>query len=403
MYVANSGALVRADASAVTARTQSKLVQLEALRGLAAFVVVAWHFFWAFDPARIGIVDGFDKSAGMLGSVSFASIDGPAAVTLFFVLSGFVLPLGFFRSGRTELVVRAAAKRWLRLVGLVLLAVLVSYLLFRFGLYRHREAAQLSQSAWLGTFGGTHPPQGFTPSLSGALLEGSLFAFLREPDMYNPMLWTMHHEFLGSFVTFFLAILIWRARVAAAIWFLAAAAVIVHFTDPWLFAFVTGTGLAWFMSRFDVHLSPVVALACIAAGVFLFGYLEPRGAYAGFAALRDPSQVRFDRIAIHTASGLLIILGLLGSSRLGGSLDSPPFRLLGRLSFPVYLFHFPLLCSVACGLFIPLRPTMSLQGTLLLVAAVYGPLVVGVGYLFARVDELWLHWVNRFAARLTGP
>ena len=403
MYVASSGALVRADAPAVTARAESKLVQLEALRGLAAFIVVAWHFLWAFDPARIGIVDGFDKSAGMLGSVSFASIDGPAAVTLFFVLSGFVLPLGFFRSGRTEIVVRAAAKRWLRLVGLVLLAVLVSYLLFRFGLYRHREAAQLSQSAWLGTFGGTHPPQGFTPSLSGAVLEGSLFAFLREPDMYNPMLWTMHHEFLGSFVTFFLAILIWRARVAAAVWFLAAAAVIVHFTDPWLFAFVIGTGLAWFMSRFDVHLSPVVALACIAAGVFLFGYLEPRGAYAGFAVLQDPSPVRFDRIAIHTASGLLIILGLLGSSRLGGSLDSPPFRLLGRLSFPVYLFHFPLLCSVACGLFIPLRPAMSHQGTLLLVAAVYGPLVVGVGYLFARIDELWLRWVNRFAARLTGP
>jgi len=186
MYVASSGALVRAG-TAVTARSDSKFVQLEALRGLAAFIVVAWHFLWAFDPARIGIVDGFDKSAGMLGSVSFASIDGPAAVTLFFVLSGFVLPLGFFRSGRTEIVVRAAAKRWLRLVGLVLLAVLASYLLFRFGLYRHREAAQLSQSAWLGTFGGTHPPQGFTPSLRGAVLEGSLFAFLREPDMYNPM------------------------------------------------------------------------------------------------------------------------------------------------------------------------------------------------------------------------
>ena len=30
-------------------------------------------------------------------------------------LSGFVLPLGFFRSGRVELVVRATAKRWLRL------------------------------------------------------------------------------------------------------------------------------------------------------------------------------------------------------------------------------------------------------------------------------------------------
>ena len=58
LYVANSGTLVRVDAPAATARTDSKLVQLEALRGLAAFIVVAWHFLWAFDPARIGIVDG---------------------------------------------------------------------------------------------------------------------------------------------------------------------------------------------------------------------------------------------------------------------------------------------------------------------------------------------------------
>ena len=64
------------------------------------------------------------------------------------------------------------------------------------------------------------------------------------------------------------------------------------------------------------------------------------------------------------------------------------------MSFPVYLFHFPLLCSVACGLFVVLQPAMSHQGTLLLVAAVYAPLVIGVGYLFARVDDLWLGWVK---------
>lgn len=401
--MANPGVLVRTDASAVTARTESKLVQLEALRGLAAFIVVAWHFLWAFDPARIGIVDGFDPSSALLGSVSFASIDGPAAVTLFFVLSGFVLPLGFFRSGRTELVVRATAKRWLRLVCLVMLAVLLSWALFRCGLYRHREAAQLSQSTWLGTFGGSHPRASFTPSLPGALLEGSLFAFLREPDMYDPVLWTMHHEFIGSFVTFFLAMILWRARPAAAAWLLATAAIAVHFTDPYLFAFVAGTGLAWLMSRCDLHLSPSMAVACIAIGIFLFGYLEPRGSYAMFAALQDANPARFDRIAIHTASGVMIIIGLIGNDRLGRSLATPPFRLLGRLSFPVYLFHFPLLCSLACGLFVLLRPVVSLQVTLFLVAAVYTPLVVGVGYLFARVDDVWLRWVNQFAARLTRP
>ena len=96
----------------------------------------------------------------------------------------------------------------------------------------------------------------------------------------------------------------------------------------------------------------------------------------------------------------MIIIGLLGNNRLGKSLGSPPFRLLGRVSFPVYLFHFPLLCSLACGLFVVLRPIVPLNDTLLLVAAAYTPLVIGVGYLFACVDEAWLRWVNRFVAHL---
>lgn len=402
MYVTNRLTMNRANLRAADTSIQGKLVQLEALRGVAAFIVVAWHFLWAFDPARIGIVDGFDPSTALLGSVGFASIDGPAAVTLFFVLSGFVLPLGFFRSGRTEIVVRATAKRWLRLVCLVMLAVLLSWLLFRCGPYRHREAAQLSGSAWLGTFGGSHP-NGFTPSFGGAALEGLLFAFLREPDMYDPVLWTMHHEFIGSFVTFYLAVMLWRARRAVAIWLLASAAVVVHFTDPYLIAFVAGTGLAWLVTRFDVHLSSAVAAACIAGGIFLFGYLEPAGSYGAFQILRDASPTRFDRIAMHTVSGMLIILGLIGNDRFGRSLAAAPFRLLGRLSFPVYLFHFPLLCSLACMLFVALRPTMSLHLTLLLVAAAYTPLVIGLGYLLACVDEAWLRWVNRFTASVTRP
>ena len=395
--------LARVDAAVPAAQVSGKLAPLEALRGLAACIVVAWHFFWAFDPARIGIEDGFDPSAAMLGSVGFASIDGPAAVTLFFVLSGFVLPLGFFRSGRTELVVRAAAKRWLRLVCLVMLAVLLSWLLFRCGLYRYREAAQLSQSNWLGTFGGSVHQADFSPSLLGALLEGSLFAFLREPATYDPVLWTMRHEFFGSFVSFFLAVMLWRARPAAALWLLITAAVVVHSADPFLFAFVAGTGLAWLMSRFELHLSPAVALACLAAGIFLFGYLEPRGSYAAFAVVQDPSPMRFDRIAVHTTSGLLIITGLLGNDRFARTFANPPFRLLGRLSFPVYLFHFPLLCSLGSTLFVLFRPIGSLHETLLIVGAIYASVVFVVGFAFARVDEAWLGWVNRFAARLTKP
>ena len=396
-------ALLRSNEPAASARAGEKLVQLEALRGIAALIVVVWHFLWAFDPARVGIADGFDPSAGLLGSVSFASIDGPAAVMLFFVLSGFVLPLGFFRSGRNEAIVRAAAKRWLRLLGLVLLAVLFSYVLFRFGLYRHREAAQLSQSAWLGTFGGTHDAGDFHPSLFGALLNGSLLAFLRDSNQYDPVLWTMHHEFIGSFVTYFLALLLHRARLPVALWFLATGGIVVLFTDPYLLGFVAGTGLAWVMSRYGLRIPPVSALACICIGIFLFGYLEPRGAYAAFDWVRDPGQMRLDRITIHTISGMLVILGLIGNDYIGQPLATVPLRLLGRLSFPLYLFHFPLLCSLGCALFVFLRPVFSYQATLIMVAAAYLPPVIVISYLLTHFDDLWLRWVNRFAADLTRP
>jgi peptidoglycan/LPS O-acetylase OafA/YrhL len=152
-----------------------------------------------------------------------------------------------------------------------------------------------------------------------------------------------------------------------------------------------------------LRLSAAASLSCIAAGIFLFGYLEPRGTYAVFDLVRDPGPMRLDRIAVHTASGLLIILGLTGNDRLGRSLSTPPFRLLGRLSFPVYLFHFPLLCSLASAMFVSLQPALSSQDTLLLVAAVYVPLVIGIGYLLSCVDAAWLRWVNRFTARLAQP
>ena len=155
------------------------------------------------------------------------------------------------------------------------------------------------------------------------------------------------HEFIGSFVTFFLALLLWRARPMV-IWLLTTAAVVMHFTDPLLIAFVAGTGLAWVMSRFVVQLSLGVALCCIAAGIYLFGIWN-RAEASWLCHSAGSSPLRFDRIAIHTVSDVLIILGLVANDRLGQSLASAPFRLLGRLSSRCTMLHLPLLCSLAAG------------------------------------------------------
>jgi peptidoglycan/LPS O-acetylase OafA/YrhL len=379
---------------------RGKLAELDGLRGVAALIVVVWHFVFSFLPERIGIVPTFDPALGLVGNPAFALIDGPGAVMLFFVLSGYVLPLGYFRSGRIDVVLRAVAKRWFRLVGLTLTAAVASYLLFRFGLYHYREAAAFTQSDWLRSFGGGDVGGGLEASLLDAILEGSVFAFLRNADVYDPVLWTMRDELFGSLLTFGLCMLLWRCRAVVGVLVLLIAAAATQWLDPRLVAFVAGLALSWANARGMLSIHRWIAPVCLAAGVILFGYLEPRGLYAPFGFLHDRSDRRYDQIWLHTIGGVLLIAGLLGSEWAGQLLASTVGRLLGRLSFPVYLFHFPLLCSLSCWLFLAVRPALPHEAALAVAALGTMPALLAVGYAFARVDEIWLAQVNRVAQRV---
>jgi peptidoglycan/LPS O-acetylase OafA/YrhL len=376
-----------------------RVLQLEGLRGLAAVTVVVWHFLWAFAPWELGTVAGW-PSQGLAGNVAAALMDGPAAVAVFFVLSGFVIPLRFFRSGQSRAVIEAAAKRWPRLAGLSVLAVLFAYGLFHFGLFHYREAGDLTGSDWLASYGGGEPGGMPAPSLTGALREGLVGAFLDKSDAYDPVLWTMRHELFGSFLSMALALLVCRVSIKASGVVLISAAVLATAVDPWLLSFVAGTGLAFVVWTRPAGLSAFASAASISLGLFLFGYLEPVGAYSFIPVIQDAAGYRYDRILLHTMSGLLIILGLVGNERVGRAFTTKPLLVLGRLSFPVYVFHFPLLCSLGCGLFVMFRQSMSYEATIVLVAAVYASAVLLTGGLLVRVDDAWGAWLNRLSSLL---
>jgi peptidoglycan/LPS O-acetylase OafA/YrhL len=143
------------------------------------------------------------------------------------------------------------------------------------------------------------------------------------------------------------------------------------------------------------------APACLLVGAVLFGYLEPRGLYAPFGILKEASSGwRYDQIWLHTIGAVLLIAGILGSDWAGRLLASTAGRVLGRLSFPVYLFHFPLLCSLSCWLFLTVRSAVPHAAALAVAALGTVPALLAVGYAFARLDEIWLAQVNRVAQRV---
>ena len=87
---------------------RERRLHLEFVRGVAALVVVAFHCCIGFFPEFMGIVPGQPAGSGLLGNPLYIFVNGPAAVQLFFVLSGYVLTRSYFEKGDDKTVIRSA-------------------------------------------------------------------------------------------------------------------------------------------------------------------------------------------------------------------------------------------------------------------------------------------------------
>ena len=143
---------------------------------------------------RFPALDGLRAIAAVL--VVFFHYGGPdwlqgwAGVQMFFVLSGFVLSELGQHSGLSF--PAQVIRRYLRLIGPMLMTSLLAWALLALGAYRNQEAATLVDSWWLGNW------YKFAPSFPGMIEETLYGVFVSGRSDYNCNLWTMRPELIGS-------------------------------------------------------------------------------------------------------------------------------------------------------------------------------------------------------------
>src|SRR5437870_4500798 len=116
----------------------SRVSCFDAIRGLAAFAVLVGHFILAFWP---GII--FREGLGWAELPAIVRVlarfpgkflwDGELAVSIFFVLSGFVLALVYFQRGSAGAMGSAAVRRYPRLMLPAAASIVVAYILLNTG------------------------------------------------------------------------------------------------------------------------------------------------------------------------------------------------------------------------------------------------------------------------------
>lgn len=351
-----------------------KLDGLEALRGIAAMVVVLHHAFGivALPQNYNTILLGNLFSPGHLG------------VDVFFVLSGFVIAYSNQKGGRPPHEISLyALRRLARIFPIYWFACLIFFPLY-FAFSRSAEAD-------------------FSPSR----VVGNLLLF---PSHQNPIIgvaWTLQFELM--FYLLFIPLL-WSRKVGVAIWVGLTVAILVAgatghaFSNAWTAQLLSPYVLEFLGGIMVWKLSSVYTASRRASKVYVAaGFLL----MAGVAAF----ELKLGRAAcswnlMYAASSMPVVYGLVCLSSLDHG--TPRIRTdwqkmlgtLGRYSYSVYLFHYPIE-QIAVRISLKITGNAPGIGTVWLVVVVTTCLGLGAGLLAGHYVEMpLLEWCKKRIAGL---
>jgi len=363
-----------------------KVQYLEGLRGVAAVQVVLLHFVTGFLP------DTAEHAAPPLPVLW----DGHTAVYVFFLISGAVLTPSFARGGSWP---RQIAKRLIRLGLPIAAAAIVALLLLAAMPDAHVAAARLTGSGWLAM--DSNAPTTMTHLVREISLDSLVLGY-REYTLFTPIAgrlpllehalnapsWSLHLELYGSLLLLGLVLL--RAQAPRAHFVAVIACAALFGTHP-MFLFVFGHLCANLVGRPP---KPVIGAILIALGLAMsasknWALLETvRMAIASLAPASAPNLFQFQC----QLAAVALFTGVLLSPMAQWLLSF--CQSLGRLSFSIYLLHFPILFTLGC------------VGFIRLAGMVPEPLAVAITFI-SNAIVVWLtaegfeRWVDRPAVLLS--
>jgi peptidoglycan/LPS O-acetylase OafA/YrhL len=375
-----------------------KLIELEALRGVAAVIVLFHHFLLVVAP-RLHGRNFPDDAIALVRTPLFALVNGSAAVAIFFVLSGFVLTFHAMEKHDWGQLLAGAAKRWPRLVPLVVVVNILSAIFLMLGLYHDHSwfgASVFKPGAWV---------------IGSALIEGVFSTFFAGSTNFNAALWTMHYELFGSFAAYATGLVLIfqksfrRAMVIGAIALLLTATLTGE-GGIYYAMLVAGVLIARiYIERDSVasalafikpwRLPMVLGTVCVVIVLCGYdGYSKPVGFYAFMAPFASPTTEPL----LHGIAAVAIVALVLFCDPIRHGLAGPTAALLGRLSFPIYLVHLPILL----GLVSPIHSSLAARVDNMVAApaafALFIALTLTAATPLASLDEWWVRRLRDFVS-----
>jgi peptidoglycan/LPS O-acetylase OafA/YrhL len=357
--------------------------------------VVLHHFLLAFYPIMVAGPGGIQHSRfeDNIHGTPFALLyAGTFAVAIFFVLSGFVLTIGFFQTKKDTIIKKLASKRYLRLMLPALAVTMLCFLLIKLGFPQYiTEAAKITGSGWLEGMS-WNPDSTFLQ----ALYSGTIGIFIEGRSPFDNVMWTMLTEFAGSFIVFAFVLLFGTSKYR----WMSYIVVSIFTFNTWFLPFILGMGLAdlYASGRLDAFRKKrwVVGslLAAIAFGSFPAIGTDTTIYNAVSQQLFTGFKIDYNILYLTLGATSLIFAVLIGK-RLTQWLEKPRISKLGKYTFSLYLIHLPVLYTVGVLVFLALISHFTYNIAVIITVLICVPSVMIATLLFER-------YVDAPAVRFSG-
>jgi peptidoglycan/LPS O-acetylase OafA/YrhL len=319
-----------------------RLTALDSVRGVAAFIVVLSHCCLTLPDAAWSQLD---RSVWSRPIRLFTN--GDAAVIIFFVLSGYVLALPFFRGAQPSYP-RYLFKRICRIYIPFAVTISIAALLCQAVNVRQCLAGASNWLDW--SFGEWVRPG---PS---ALFGHFMMTGMKQDIALDPVMWSLVYEMRISLIFPVLMILCWDTRLAllvTAVTLAGSTTILAAFPEA---AHPTAIKNFWFTILWTVRIAPY----------FMVGILLSHHSEAIRRVIRYiPARIRLTLMAVpiviftiphhflSVRSGSLYVIGAamvivlaVEIPSISAILHRAPIPWLGRISYSLYLIHLPILLAL---------------------------------------------------------
>ncbi|WP_279159662.1 acyltransferase family protein [Thomasclavelia cocleata] len=364
----------------------SRISWIDGLRGIAALLVVFCHIACVFKYGLYSI-KGANTSFEKIWLFTPLNVltNGNTAVQFFFVISGFLITMNIYNKNISIKKVggySSLLNKFKKILYIVVPAIVLAYFLMKLNLYFHLDALLIDER-----LGFVSDYNNFNPNLINFLID--IVKSLFRGSQYVGPLWTIRYELLGSILIMLISNYAYQSKNKKSVYIYMG--ILLLFLDMNLISFIFGgfiyeiiynwdtdnTRLNIFIKKMN-NFAIIRYLVIIVAIFFATLSIDGCGIYSIIKIFKAFFPVL-------RALGISVLLFFLfKSNRIQQILSFKIFVHLGEISAYIYAFHWQIILSLGCFVFIKLYTMLNYNILIIVITVICLIAIIGGSFVYKK-------------------